>query len=145
MSDIYALLERDHQNLKSLLHELSSRDDDHLHTLSLELKAHTEAEETTFYAPLAIDAKAAGAVLQAEKEHKELRMLALDLPSASDDDFLATARSLGDVLLSHVEQEEGPLFARAREILSDEQAQAIGVEYERQKQLVKGRMHSRAY
>lgn len=45
MSDIYAFLESDHQVLKSLLHELGSRDYERLHVISLEMQAHTEAEE----------------------------------------------------------------------------------------------------
>jgi iron-sulfur cluster repair protein YtfE (RIC family) len=113
-----------------------------LECASAELQAHWEAEEAVLYPPLGNDEQAVALISEAMKVHQEARSLTLEmaLGLGSTDDFATMVQRLREAMFVHMEQEEGAIFDRARQVLTAEQAETLGAEFERQRTRVKGRL-----
>jgi iron-sulfur cluster repair protein YtfE (RIC family) len=131
--DIFEILHAEHENLAHLFSRLESLSPDAVdvrgrtfsqlkHALSL----HSRAEEQVFYP--ALDQHAHSGVLEAAEEHHVLDLL-LDELSAMDNSsehWLAKLKVLRENMAHHVEEEEGELFAKARDLMSAEDAALLG-------------------
>jgi hemerythrin superfamily protein len=142
MPDIYTVLHDDHEELEKMLGELAKSGRSGLECASAELQAHWEAEEAVLYPPLGSDEQAAALITEAMKVHQEARSLTLEmaLGLGGTDDFATMVQRLREAMFVHMEQEEGAIFDRARQVLTAEQAETLGAEFERQRTLVKGRL-----
>lgn len=131
---IYDILKQEHQEVKALLNELISlkNDDEYRFVLVEEIKnaliPHSRAEEATLYNTLrAVDADKS-IVAHGFKEHLEAESL-LRLLEAKDKvnfDWKATAKKLKEALDHHIKEEETEIFAEARKMFSNEEAETIG-------------------
>ena len=103
-----------------------------------ELHAHETAEERFFYIPLMSYEKGVDLSRHAIAEHHEMDELLekLDEIEMSSSAWLTTARTLGDKVLHHLEEEEQRFFQMAGKLLTDQQKQSLAVEYNDEYQLL---------
>jgi hypothetical protein len=133
--DIYEILKEDHDTVAEILkklYETTEKAEKTRERLFLELKTelnlHAYMEELHFY-PLLKDKKESKKVtLEAYEEHRLMKSLLEELDNTPKDseEWIAKFRVLKENVEHHVKEEEGELFAEAREVLSSEQAIALG-------------------
>jgi hemerythrin superfamily protein len=131
--EIYQTLKKDHQEVKSLFNELLSlnENDNYRHTLidkiASELIPHARAEEAVFYNTLRACDADTGTIMHSFKEHMESETLLRTLQAKDkiDLDWKKTAIKLLESLEHHIQEEEGKVFALAKNILSTEEATQI--------------------
>jgi len=132
--NIYAVLKNDHRTVKELLEKIektTAADADRsklFQQLDRELSAHAEAEEAVFYTPLRDHPKAHDLVLEGFEEHAVVKTLLGELRAlaAKDETWLPKFTVLKENVEHHVKEEEGPLFEKARQILSRTEADQMG-------------------
>ncbi len=131
---IYDYLKKDHEEVKALLSELVNlaEDDDYREILIEQLAAalipHSRAEESVFYNTIrAVDADS-GKVMHGYREHMEAEGLlrVLQAKDRASMNWKQTALKLKAALEQHVEEEETEIFAQAKNILTDAEAESIG-------------------
>jgi hemerythrin superfamily protein len=136
--DIYTQLKDDHQSVSSLLQRLAqttATDAARRKTLFAELKhsltRHSEAEEATFYSILRQHDETRDFIRDGHQEHQRIETLLheLDRMDANDPQWGSTLQTLKNLVEHHVHQEEGSVFARARNILPAGQAEALGRQF----------------
>lgn len=133
--DVYEILKEDHETVAKLLKKLDKTSEEtaeEREKLFLELKTeltfHAYIEELLFY-PLLKDKKESKEItLEAYEEHRLVKTLLEELDDMSKDseEWLGKFRVLKENVEHHVEEEEGELFEKARNVLSAEDAAAIG-------------------
>jgi hemerythrin-like domain-containing protein len=132
--EIYEYLKRDHEQIKELLSELVSlnEDDDYRYVLLEQIKSelipHSRAEESVFYNTLrAINADKA-VVRHGYKEHlaAETLLRSLQVMDKMNLDWKETAIKFKDALEHHIQDEETEIFNEAKRAFSAEEANAIG-------------------
>jgi hemerythrin superfamily protein len=142
--DIYQLLKRDHELVSGILDEIEGtppgedrRLEDLFARLVRAVEAHSQAEEDVFYGVLEQEEALADRIEDARQEHDDVdEMLEeIDELSPSDPDWMDRIQELRQLIVRHVEEEEGELFARAREILDPAEASRLGQEFLRAKQM----------
>jgi hemerythrin superfamily protein len=142
---IYAALKRDHEKLETLLDKLveSSETGDPkwralVDKIRNELIPHSRAEEAVFYNAIREFEHAKGLVAHSYGEHAmaEAELRTLQAMETIDANWTTLAKKLRTDLLHHVEEEEGKIFAAAKMIFSDEEADKIGDAFEQLKPYV---------
>jgi hemerythrin-like domain-containing protein len=146
MTDVLKLLEDDHKKVRKMLVELTETSDQAVKTreklfdaVEREVKLHTTLEEEIFYPAFkeAVSKRAeAHLYYEALEEHHVVDMV---LPEAENTDagtptFAAKAKVLKDLIEHHADEEEQELFPAAREVLDDEQREALGAQLEARKE-----------
>lgn len=145
---IYDELKKDHDQVKEMLariEEMSSRASASKVKLFAEMKAaltaHSRAEEKVFYDALKADKDARGSAFEGYEEHHVVDLLMRELSrlAPGDDKWTAKFTVLKENVEHHIEEEEGELFAKAKEIFDTMQAQKIGKAFiaEKEKRLAK--------
>jgi hypothetical protein len=141
--DIYALIEGDHRVVEELFEKLgeteSPRQRERLfEQLKAELLRHKEVEERTFYAALSVLPEIADLVEEAIEEHVDAEELLQELDGldAEEDEWLATLQELREEIEHHVTEEEGEIFAKAKKLLSEEQASKLAKEFSAEKERI---------
>lgn len=133
--DLYKLLHEDHQKVKSLLKELEDTTEKAEKTRSrlikeveMELTIHSEAEEKFFYPRLQGMSETKDLAYEALEEHKVVKALLTELVSEPKGtaEWTAKLTVLRENVEHHIEEEEGPLFSKAKRALSREDAEMIG-------------------
>ena len=101
---------------------------------------HAQAEEDVFYATLDADDKLEATLDDARQEHDEVDQLLeeMDEIGSAGVEWLDKLRELRQRIQHHVDQEEGAIFERAREVLGAEQLGRLGDELERARRAVAG-------
>lgn len=141
-TDIYTRLQQDHETVAHLLEQLSltttvdtQTRQDRFRELKHNLMQHSQAEDDVFYASLKPHAEARTLMQQSEQDHQRIDTLLHDLDgmAPSDPQWLAKLQSLKGAVEQHVHQEEGPVFAKARTLLTDTQARDLAERFERAK------------
>jgi hemerythrin superfamily protein len=140
--NIYDALAKDHRAFEALLDRLvsaSKADNDDWKSTLDELRrsviAHAHAEEAVFYNALRDADKGKGIVIHSYKEHAvtETALRTLTAAKALDANWTSLMEKLSKDLRHHIKEEETKIFASARAVFSDEEAEQIGVAFERMK------------
>ena len=137
-SDIYTKLKDDHQSVSSILQQLTQTPATEtmkrqalFAELQHSLTRHSEAEEATFYALLRQHEQTRDVVRNAQQEHQRIEVLLHELERMDTNDLRwgVTLQTLKDLVEHHVHEEEGQVFARARNILPAWQAEDLGRQF----------------
>jgi len=129
---IYDILQREHEEVGELFHQLEEAKGlvalQLFAKLKLKLVPHARAEEAIVYPRLQKADETAEQVLESLEEHKQVDALIAELDASSprDERWAAKMKVLADMVGHHVDEEEGELFPRARQILSDREAVELG-------------------
>ena len=131
-ADVFEILKQDHDNVSRLFDQLeASFDDAEREALFIQVRdllyTHIELEESVLYSMLKDIGETRDMMFNSYDEHKvvktlldELVVLERDSPDW-DDRFLL----LREKVEQHVYEEEGEVFETARDVLSEDQIQAL--------------------
>ena len=136
--DAFELLKNDHKKVSQLFEEIESASGPSKKQLFTQLKGeldvHAHIEEKIFYPALENKEESRDITLEAYEEHKVVKDLLAELANASpSDEWDAKLKVLKENVEHHVEEEEGELFDKAEDVLSDEQIERLGAEMEAEK------------
>jgi iron-sulfur cluster repair protein YtfE (RIC family) len=137
--DAFELLKSDHEKVSKLFEEIESASGQGKRKVFAQLKGeldiHAHIEEKILYPALENTEEAREITLEAYEEHKVVKELLAELAAAGtpSDEWDAKLTVLKENVEHHVEEEEGDLFGKAREALSSEEIDRIGVELEAEK------------
>ncbi len=143
--DAFELLKADHRKVAKLFDQLESAEGntklDLFRQIKSELDLHAHIEETILYPALEKPEETHELTLEAYEEHKLVKTLLAELAgaTAATDEWQAKAKVLRENVEHHVEEEEGELFKKADDALSDEQIEALGTRLEAEKAVQQGR------
>ncbi len=131
----FELLKQDHEKVSEIFAKLEETTERALKTreelftrLQTELEVHSRIEEQIFY-PAIKDAEETHEItLEAFEEHAVVKTLLEELASDPKDteEWAAKLKVLKENVEHHVEEEEGDMFAGARNVLSGEQIESLG-------------------
>jgi hemerythrin superfamily protein len=139
----FTLLKADHKKVAGILEKLDSTTERGVKTreelftqLKTELDVHTRIEETIFYPALEQADETRDITLEAFEEHRLVKQLLGELQSLGKDEEQWTAKFtvLKEQIEHHVEEEEGEMFPKARKVLGEEEAEALGTRMEEAKE-----------
>ena len=131
----FELLKKDHEKVSGIFEKLeptteeaSQMRQELFAQLKQELDVHARIEETIFYPVLKQAAETRELTLEALEEHQEVKELLAELAAlpVNDENWGETLTELKESVEHHVEEEEGEMFIKAREILSQEQIEELG-------------------
>ena len=140
--DALTLLKRDHDKVKSLLSELEPTTERAVKTrselfarLKSELSVHEIIEEEIFYPALKAHPKAKDIVLEAYEEHNVVDTIMGELESLSveDETWGAKAKVMIENIEHHIEEEEGEMFSKARQVFDRQELEDLGTAMETRK------------
>lgn len=137
--DAFELLKKDHKKVSQLFKEIETASGqtkkEIFARLKTELDVHANVEERIFYPALENKEEARDITLEAYEEHKVVKDLLSELESsnAPEDEWDAKLTVLKENVEHHVEEEEGELFSKARQALSKQEIEELGVEMEAEK------------
>jgi hypothetical protein len=141
--DATVLLKRDHDRVNRLFERFersgSAARREVFETIRNELQVHALIEEEIFYPALERQRQPEleDQVREAHQEHDEVKQLLARGDAAPDDGLESIVRSVREAVEHHVEEEEGEMFPRAREVFPANRLKELGAELEaRRKQLV---------
>jgi hemerythrin-like domain-containing protein len=133
--DAITLLREDHRKLKALLRELEPTTERAVKTRSelfdrikVELTAHEIVEEEVFYPTLKQHPRAREIVLEGYEEHDVVDTLMgeLDALSVEDETWGPKAKVMIENIEHHIEEEEGDMFVKARQVMDRNELQELG-------------------
>lgn len=137
--NLYEMLHKDHEKVRSLFVQLEAAGEDQerrreqlFASLGRELLVHTEAEEKFFYSQLRSEDETRELILESFDEHKLVKRLMdeLDAMDKGTPEWTAKCRTLRENVEQHVETEEQELFPLAQKVLEDEEAAGIAEDIE---------------
>jgi hypothetical protein len=140
--DAIALLKADHVKVKRLLAELESTTErgvktraELFSTIKGELTLHEIVEEEIFYPELKAHPKAKDIVLEGYQEHHVVDVLMGELESldVSDETWGAKALVMKENIEHHIEEEEGEMFTKARQVFDNDELDDLGRRMEERK------------
>ena len=140
--DALTLLKDDHQKMRKLLTELESTTERGVKTreslfatIKGELTVHEVIEEEIFYPALKDHPKAKDIVLEAYEEHHVVDTVMAELEGLPVDDetWGAKARVMKENVEHHMEEEEGEMFQKARQVFDKDELEQLGAKMERRK------------
>ena len=138
----FQLLKEDHQKVSGLFQQLEPTTERAEKTrtelfakLKEELDVHAKVEETIFYPAIKQAAETREIVLEGFEEHHVIKMLLKELESLPVDteQWSAKLKVLQENVEHHVEEEEGEMFQKARQVLTEEQIDDLGARMEEEK------------
>lgn len=138
--DPYELLKADHETVSKLFKRIESASGRvkliRFRKLKDELDVHAHVEETIFYPALKNKTESRDITLEGYEEHKVIKDLLTELAGAKkpSDEWDARLTVLKENVEHHVEEEEGELFSKAKDVLTTEQAEALGDQMAAEKQ-----------
>jgi hemerythrin superfamily protein len=151
--DVIEILTTDHREVEAMFTELEtliqtrSGTDDQLRKdlaeqVTIELVRHAVAEEVVVY-PAVQDRVSAEEAERARHEHAEAEetMKRLERLDPNDDAFDDEIRRLMAEIRTHVAEEEGEMFPRMREVMTQEELTELGGRVEAIKKLAPTRPH----
>ena len=131
----FTLLKADHERVAGILESIEKTTEravkgrDELFTrLKEELDLHAKIEEEIFYPALEEAKETRDVTLEAYEEHRLVKQLLTELEAEPKDTEQWTAKFtvLKENVEHHVEEEEGEMFKKARQILSDDEVATLG-------------------
>jgi len=142
----FQLLKEDHQKVSGIFQQLEPTTERAEKTrtelfakLKEELDIHARIEETIFYPAIKQAAETREIVLEGFEEHHVIKMLLKELEAVPVDteQWTAKLKVLQENVEHHVEEEEGEMFQKARQVLSEEEINQLGVKMEELKKQLK--------
>ena len=139
----FQLLKEDHQKVDSLFQQIEPTTERAEKTrtelfarLKEELDVHARVEETIFYPAIKQAAETREIVLEGFEEHHVVKMLLKELGTIPVDteQWTAKMKVLKENVEHHVEEEEGEMFQKARQVLSEDEINKLGEQMEQLKQ-----------
>ena len=140
--NVFALLKADHEKVAGIMEEIDGTTEravkgrDELFTrLKTELDLHAAIEEEIVY-PALEEGEAREITLEAYEEHRLVKQLLSELEAQPKDteEWTAKFTVLKENVEHHVEEEEGEMFKKARQALSEEEIAALGERVQEAKQ-----------
>jgi hemerythrin superfamily protein len=140
--DALNLLKADHDKVKKLLTELESTTErgvktrqELFATIKGELTIHEVIEEEIFYPELKSHPRAKDIVLEAYEEHNVVDTLMGELEQLPVDDetWGAKAKVMKENIEHHIEEEEGEMFQKARQVFDAAELEDLGTRMEQRK------------
>jgi hemerythrin-like domain-containing protein len=138
----FQLLKEDHQKVSGIFQQLEPTTERAEKTrtelfarLSQELDIHAKVEETVFYPAIKQAAETREIVLEGFEEHHVIKILLKELEATPVDteQWTAKLKVLQENVEHHVEEEEGEMFQKARQVLSEEEINQLGAQMEEEK------------
>jgi iron-sulfur cluster repair protein YtfE (RIC family) len=139
----FALLKADHEKVAGILETIEDTSeravkgrDELFARLKTELDLHAMIEEEIFYPALEGTEEAREITLEAYEEHRVVKQLLAELEAEPKDteEWTAKFMVLKENIEHHVEEEEGELFKKARQALSEEEIETLGDRLQEAKQ-----------
>ena len=133
--DAITLLREDHRKLKALLRELEPTTERAVKTraelfarIKVDLTAHEIVEEEVFYPTLKQHPRAKEIVLEGYEEHDVVDTLMgeLDAMSVEDETWGPKAKVMIENIEHHIEEEEGDMFVKARQVMDRNELRELG-------------------
>ena len=140
--DVFGLLKADHERVAEMLQKIEGTTEraekgrtETFTRLKAELDLHATIEEKIFYPALEDAEETRDIALEAYEEHRLVKQLLGELEREPKDTEQWTAKFtvLKENIEHHVEEEEGEMFKKARQVLSEEQIQTLGEQVEQAK------------
>lgn len=139
----FALLKADHEKVAALLETIEDTTaraikgrDAAFARLKEELDLHARIEEEVFYPALEESEETREITLEAYEEHGLVKQLLGELEAEPKDteEWTAKFTVLKENIEHHVEEEEGEMFEKARQALTEEEIDLLGEELQEAKQ-----------
>ena len=133
--DAITMLKTDHDKVKRLLSDLETTTErgvktraELFATIKGELTIHETIEEEIFYPALKSHPKAKDIVLEGYQEHHVVDLLMGELESmdVSDERWGAKATVMKENIEHHIEEEEGDMFKKARQVFDRGELEDLG-------------------
>ena len=131
--DAIKLMKEDHVRLKSLLADAEKAEDGDkreglLAVIRAEMAAHEVMEEQIFYPALRPHEEAHDVVMEGYEEHHVADILMDELMevSADSDVWKAKMKVLKEAVEHHIEEEEGDMFKKARQVMNKGELEDLG-------------------
>ena len=143
----FQLLKEDHQKVSGIFQQIEPTTERAQKTrtelfaqLKQELDIHARIEETIFYPSIKRAAETREIVLEGFEEHHVIKMLLKELEAMPVDteEWAAKIKVLQENVEHHVEEEEGEMFQKARDVLSEDQIDQLGARMEEEKKRQEG-------
>ncbi len=136
--DAIDLLTQEHERFRSLMEEIAATSDgdsnreELLERFRREISAHERVEEEIFYPALMEHPKAKEDVLEGVEEHHAVDVLLDELVDVPVDDerWGAKFTVIKENVEHHLEEEEGEMFDKARDLLDDDELEELGTRME---------------
>ena len=147
----FQLLKEDHQKVSGIFQQLEPTTERAEKTrtelfarLKGELDVHARIEETIFYPAIKQEAETREIVLEGFEEHHVAKILLKELEELPVDteQWTAKLKVLQENVEHHVEEEEGEMFQKARQVLSEERIDQLGARMEEEKKRLQGQASS---
>ena len=131
----FTLLKTDHEKVAGILTSIEETTEravkgrDELFTrLKEELDLHAKIEEEIFYPALEEAEETREVTLEAYEEHRLVKQLLAELEVEPKDteEWTAKFTVLKENIEHHVEEEEGEMFKKARQVLGEDEIEALG-------------------
>ena len=138
----FQLLKEDHKKVSGIFQELEPTTERAEKTreglfgkLKQELDIHARIEESIFYPAIKQAAETRQIVLEGFEEHHVIKLLLKELESMPVDteQWAAKLKVLQENVEHHVEEEEGEMFQKARDVLEEERINQLGAQMEEMK------------
>ncbi|HEY0172439.1 MAG TPA: hemerythrin domain-containing protein [Pyrinomonadaceae bacterium] len=142
----FQLLKEDHQKVSGIFQQLEPTTERAEKTrtelfarLNEELDIHARVEETIFYPAIKQAAETREIVLEGFEEHHVIKLLLKELETVPVDteQWTAKLKVLQENVEHHVEEEEGEMFQKARQVLSEDEINQLGARMEEEKKRLK--------
>jgi hemerythrin superfamily protein len=142
----FQLLKEDHQKVSGIFQQLEPTTERAEKTrtelfakLNEELTIHARIEETVFYPAIKEAAETRAIVLEGFEEHHVVKMLLKELESMPVDteQWAAKLKVLQENVEHHVEEEEGEMFQKARQVITEDEIDQLGARMEELKTQLK--------
>ena len=149
----FQLLKEDHQKVSGLFQQIEPTTERAEKTrtelfaqLKQELDIHARIEEAIFYPSIKRAAETREVVLEGFEEHHVIKMLLKELEAMPVDteQWTAKIKVLQENVEHHVEEEEGEMFQKARDVLSEEEINQLGAQMEEMKKQLQQQMKKSA-
>ena len=138
----FTLLKEDHQKVSGIFEKLEETTERAEKTrtelfaqLQQELEIHAHIEETIFYPELKREAETREITLEGIEEHKDMKAALAEVGATpvTAELWAIRLKVLKELVEHHVEEEEGEMFQKARQVLSEDEIETLGARMEAEK------------
>lgn len=146
MSDIYSEIKADHDRHRALLATIAETSGDSIARQAAwkefyeDVKAHSAAEEETFYSKLMEKVWGQDQARHSVHEHQQIDDIMEELNDMDMDSsgWLNRLKTLQHDYEHHMDEEENEVFSRAREVIAEDEIQGYGEKFRARKKKESG-------